>query len=41
MPPRKGKNANYLSIKYVYLRAVRGDLLERVGNKQFLNYAGV
>ena len=39
MPPRKGKNANYLSIKHVYLRVARGDFLERMG-QQFLNYAG-
>ena len=31
MPPRKGENANYLSIKHVYLRVARGDLLERLG----------
>ena len=39
VPPRKGKNANYLSIKHVYLRVARGDFLERMG-QQFLNYAG-
>ena len=39
MPPSKGKNANYLSIKHVYLRVARGDFLERMG-QQFLNYAG-
>ena len=39
MPPRKGKNANYLRIKHVYLRVARGDFLERMG-QQFLNYAG-
>ena len=39
VPPRKGKNANYLSIKHVYLRIARGDFLERMG-QQFLNYAG-
>ena len=33
VPPSKGKNTNYLSIKYVYLRAVRGDLLERDGEQ--------
>ena len=30
VPPRKGKNANHLSIKHVYLRVARGDLLERI-----------
>ena len=40
VPPRKGKVANYLSIKHVYLRIARGDLLERMGQQQFLNYAG-
>ena len=35
VPPRKDKNANYLSIKHVYLRVVRGDLLERMGNSNF------
>ena len=40
VPPSKGEVANYLSIKYVYLRVARGDLLERMGQQQFLNYAG-
>ena len=31
VPPSKGKNANYLSIKHIYLRVVRGDFLERMG----------
>ena len=35
----RAKNANYLSIKHVYLRVARGDFLERMG-QQFLNYAG-
>ena len=37
VPPRKGKNANYLSIKHVYLRVARGDFLERMG-QQFLKW---
>ena len=35
VPPSKDKNANYLSIKHVYLRVVRGDLLERMGSSNF------
>ena len=31
VPPSKSKNANYLSIKHIYLRVVRGDFLERRG----------
>ena len=36
VPPSKGKNANYLSIKHVYLRIVRGDFLERMGSSNSL-----
>ena len=32
VPPSKGKNANCMSIKHLYLRVVRGDLLERMGD---------
>ena len=37
MPPSKDKNANYLIIRSVYLRVMRGDLHERMGgNSNFL-----
>ena len=32
VPPSKGKNANYMSIKHLYLRVVRGDSIERMGD---------
>ena len=40
VPPRKDKNANYLIIRSIYLRVMRGDLHERMGEQQFLNFAG-
>ena len=40
VPPSKDKNANYLIIRSIYLRVMRGDLLERMGEQQFLNFAG-
>ena len=32
VPPSKSKNANCMSIKHLYLRVARGDLLERMGD---------
>ena len=33
VPPRKDRNANYLIIRSIYLRIMRGDLLERMGKQ--------
>ena len=40
VPPRESENANYLIIRSIYLRVMRGDLHERMGEQQFLNFAG-
>ena len=34
VPPRKGKNANCLSIEHIHLRVARDDLLGRLGEDE-------